>query len=166
VLLWPAFAANPACGVLLLLLAAVAFADPTTGVMIVLALSPVATMAVSTFWGTPGDWAEMVAVAAGLGWLLRQTVHDDCWRLLSGGVDTLQGAHCLTGRRAVIDHPHAPFRPDGKRAGHGRDGGILGQPQAMLRDETAEDDLHLCDRKGGPTQRRAPPPNGRNSYGV
>ena len=77
-LLWPAFAANPTCGVLLLLVAAVAFADPTTGVMIVLALSPVATMAVSTFWGTPGDWAEMVAVAAGLGWLLRQTIRDDC----------------------------------------------------------------------------------------
>ena len=79
-LLWPAFAANPTCGVLLLLLAAVAFADPTAGVMVVLALSPVATMAVSTFWGTPGDWAEMVAVAAGLGWLLRQTVRDDCCR--------------------------------------------------------------------------------------
>jgi O-antigen ligase len=79
-LLWPAFAANPTCGVLLLLLAAVAFADPTAGVMVVLALSPVATMAVSTFWGTPGDWAEMVAVAAALGWLLRQTVRDDCCR--------------------------------------------------------------------------------------
>jgi hypothetical protein len=83
-LLWSAFPANPTCGAALLLLAAIAFADPTAGLMMVLALSPIATMAVSSFWGTPGDWAESVVLAAGLGWLLRQVIRDDCCRPAAG----------------------------------------------------------------------------------
>jgi hypothetical protein len=79
-LLWSAFSANPTCGGLLMVLAAIAFANPTAGLMLVLALSPLATMAVSTFWSTPGDWAEPVVVAACFGWLLRQTLRDDCCR--------------------------------------------------------------------------------------
>jgi hypothetical protein len=83
-LLWSAFSANPICGAALLVLATIAFADPTAGLMVALALSPLATMAVSTFWGTPGDWAEPVVLAAGLGWLLRQAIRDDCYRPAAG----------------------------------------------------------------------------------
>ena len=70
---------------ILLLIAAIAFADPVAGLMLVLAVSPVATVAVATFWGTPGDWAEMIVLAAALGWLLREAVRGDCFRPVTGG---------------------------------------------------------------------------------
>jgi hypothetical protein len=84
-LLWSVLAANPVCAGVLMLIAGVAFADPAAGLMVVLALGPLATTAVSTLWGTPGDWAETVVLAAGLGWLLRQAVRGDRYRPAAGG---------------------------------------------------------------------------------
>jgi hypothetical protein len=105
-LLWSAFPANPVCGAALVVLAAVAFADPAGGLMIVLALSPIATTAVSTFWGMPGDWAEMVALAAGFGWLLRQAIRDDCCRPAAAGwpalVLTVVAVGSLAAQLAVV----------------------------------------------------------------
>ena len=63
-LLWPAFAANPTCGVLLLLLAAVAFADPTAGVMVVLA---VYTLRDFSFRVPDRAWPTAVALACTVG---------------------------------------------------------------------------------------------------
>lgn len=47
----------------------------------------------------------------------------------------LEATHPATSslRRAMIDHPHASFRADGKGPGHRFDGFVLGQPEAMLR---------------------------------
>ena len=47
----------------------------------------------------------------------------------------LEATHPATSslRRAMIDHPHASFRADGKGPGHRFDGFVLGQPEAVLR---------------------------------
>ena len=84
-LLWSAFSANPVCALVLLLITAMAFADPVAGLMLVLALSPVATVSVATFWETPGNWAEVVVLAAALGWLLRHAVRGDGFQPVVGG---------------------------------------------------------------------------------
>ncbi len=70
-LLWSGLVAHPACTAFLLLAAAVAFARPAAGLMIALALSPVATIGATFLFGLPGEWAEAVVLAAGAGWLLR-----------------------------------------------------------------------------------------------
>ncbi len=106
VLLWSVVAANPLYGAVLVLLAAVACVDPAAGLMLVLGLTPVATTAVSTLGGSPGDWAESVALAAGLGWLLRQAVRDDCCRPAAAGWPALLlasvGAASLGVQMAVL----------------------------------------------------------------
>jgi O-antigen ligase len=105
-LLWSAFSANTVCALVLLLIAAIAFADPVAGLMLVLAFSPVASVAVATFWGTPGDWAEMVVLAAALGWLLRQAVRGDCFQPVTGGravvILTLVGIASLVVQFSVL----------------------------------------------------------------
>lgn len=49
----------------------------------------------------------------------------------------------LTLDPTLIEHFHAAFGGMGKRSGHWPDGLLLGQGQAMLRQYTAENDLHL-----------------------
>jgi O-antigen ligase len=70
-LLWSGLTAHPACAAFLLLAGAAAFARPAAGLMIALALSPVATTAIGSLLGLRGEWAEAVVLAAGAGWLLR-----------------------------------------------------------------------------------------------
>jgi hypothetical protein len=59
---------------------------------------------------------------------------------------------------AVIEHPYAALGAEREGPGHRGDGGILGQPEAMPRQQAAEHDLQLIDRKGRPdTTPRASP---------
>jgi O-antigen ligase len=70
-LLWSGLTAHPACAALLLLVAAAAALRPAAGLMIALALSPVATTSIGILLGLRGEWGEAVVLAAGAGWLLR-----------------------------------------------------------------------------------------------